>query len=544
MNALKLICLGGMIFAVMFVAVMALTSQTPINGVDINTSMVVAPEPIAVPEPVQAIPSTTPMPQRVPAALTIFVEPVPVPTPEVERIVSVPASSGSVAGFLLPAVLLLFGLLALAVWRQRQWIAPKSALVQKRLASQSLLLLLSILLLGCQAAPADPLPPDEYLDQALSWLEANAVTAENVDWDVVRAEAKVLAPNPQTTADTYPAIRYAQEQLNDYLAFLHLPEQSVWEREAIGLTAVYPQNIVLKIEIGSPAAAADIQVGDQVLAINGAPPLPQDDRPRYVDFQFDRENPAPVTISLQRGGEQWQVTLEGESFENIERPAAKSFTLEGKTVAYLDLLSDVGTRMYPTDGQAAIAEVDRADTCGWIIDLRRNAGGNLWTYFATLSPILGEGELGGFVYADGSQEMWTLRDGKVYWADEEREESYVRGPLYHLQRPSPPVALLVGPLTEAAGELIVVAFQGWGSVRIFGEPTLGVPHLVLHTPLSDGALLFVSGAQGMDRSGKVYNGSIMPDEPVSIDWQHLGDTDDPVILAAQNWLATQPACMP
>ncbi|MCA9874653.1 MAG: hypothetical protein KC441_13380, partial [Anaerolineales bacterium] len=170
--------------------------------------------------------------------------------------------------------------------------------------------------------------------------------------------------------------------------------------------------------------------------------------------------------------------------------------------------------------------------------------GNLWTYFATLSPILGEGELGGFVYADGSQEMWTLRDGTVYWADEEREESYVRGRRYELKRPLPPVALLIGPLTEAAGELIVVAFQGWGNVRTFGEPTLGVPHLVLHTSLSDGALLFVSGARGVDRNGKVYDGSITPDKPVKIDWQRLGNADDPVIAAALDWLAAQPPCTP
>lgn len=443
-----------------------------------------------------------------------------------------------------PTILLLFIVGTLVAWRNQQRAAPQKKLMPKHLIGQGTAILLCLLLLGCQAPEADPLPPDEYLDHALSWLEANAVTAENVDWDVVRAEAARLAPNPQTTADTYPAIRYAQEQLNDYLAFLHLPEQNVWEREAIGLTAIYPQNIVTKIALGSPAEAADIQVGDEVLAINGVPPLPQDDRPRLVDFQFDPESPAPVTISLRRGGEQWQVRLEGENYENIERPTAEAFALQGKTAAYLDLPSDVGTRMYPTDGHAAIATLDQPDTCGWIIDLRRNQGGNLWTYFATLSPILGEGELGGFVYRDGSQEMWRLEDGKVFWANEEREESYVRGRRYEVKRPLPPVALLIGPLTEAAGELVVVAFQGWGNVRTFGEPTFGIPRLVLHTPLSDGALLFVSGANGIDRIGHVYDGVITPDEPVSIDWQHLGDNNDPLISAALDWLANQPDCLP
>jgi C-terminal processing protease CtpA/Prc len=137
-----------------------------------------------------------------------------------------------------------------------------------------------------------------------------------------------------------------------------------------------------------------------------------------------------------------------------------------------------------------------------------------------------------------------LENGKVFWADEEREESYVRGRRHELERPSPPVALMVGPLTEAAGELVVVAFQGWGTVRTFGEATLGAPHLILHTPLSDGANLYISGARGLDRLGTVYNGPINPDEPLSIVWQHLGDDNDPVISAALDWLATQPACTP
>ncbi|MCB0032397.1 MAG: PDZ domain-containing protein [Anaerolineales bacterium] len=542
MNTKKPIYLLGFILFIAALAAMTLTNQAAETSTNWMTNSQPSPQPVAVPAPIQAIPKTTPTPHQAPTTIT-FIAPVPVPTPETDWETAVSQSLGLALGLLFPTMLLLFVVSTLVAWQKQQRAAQKP-LLPKYLIGQGMAALLCLFLLGCQPPAAEPLPPDDYLDHALSWLEANAVTAENVDWDAVRVEAAKLAPHPQTTADTYPAIRYAQEQLNDDLAFLHLPDQNVWEREAIGLSAIYPQNIVTKIDQGSPAEAADIQIGDEVLTINGVPPLPQDDRSRLVDFQFDPETSAPVTISLRRGGEEWQVTLEGENYENIERPTAQSFALQGKTAAYLDLPSDVGTRMYPTDGHVAIAALDQSDTCGWIIDLRRNQGGNLWTYFATLSPILGEGELGGFVYRDGSQEMWRLEDGKVFWADEEREESYVRGQRYQLKRPFPPVALLIGPLTEAAGELVVVAFQGWGDVRTFGEPSLGIPHLVLHTPLSDGALLFVSGANGIDRSGQLYNGAITPDEAVSIDWQHLGDDNDPVVSAALGWLANQPDCLP
>jgi carboxyl-terminal processing protease len=453
-------------------------------------------------------------------------------------------STNTVTRFILPAALLLFSLGALAVWGKRHWASSEKQLRQKRLIGQGTAVLLGLFLLGCQAPAVDPRPPDDYLDHVLNWLGANAVTAASVDWETVRAEAMAIAGQPKTTAETYPAIEYAIAQLNDPEAFMITPEQSVWQGTGLGMTAVYPQNIIVEVKTGSPAAEAGIQVNDEVVAINGNLPLPQDNHPRQVDFLHDALGLQTITLTLRRGETQWETTLTEESFNWKSQPVSRAFPVGGQTAAYLELPTDVGTRMYPTDAQAAMAMVDGPDTCGWIIDLRRTRGGDLWTYFAALSPILGEGELGGFVYNDGSEELWRFEDGKVFWAYEEREESYVRGRRYGLERPSPPVALLIGPLTEAAGELVVVAFQGWGTVRTFGEATLGAPHLTLHTPLSDGARIFVSGAKGMDRSGTIYDGPINPDEPVSIAWQHLGDDNDPVISAALDWLAMQPTCIP
>lgn len=539
MNARKFFCPASFIVLIVALAVMSMANQAT-TAVPIPTvNPVRAPRPAVAPVSMPAAPQMTPVPTQAQTATTAIV-PVPVPTPDGGRETAAATPVHSAVGFLLPAALILFSLAGLTAWRRRR----ESSSLAKPIVRRGLTGLLALFLLGCGSQTAEPLPPDQYLDNALNWLEANAVTAENVDWDAVRAEAEALASEPQTTADTYPAIEYAIAQLNDPEAFMTTPEKSVWQGAGLGITAVYPQNVIVEVKEGSPAAEADIRVGDQVLAINSDPPMPGNTHPRQVDFLFDPLHAQTITLTLQRGGAQWETTLTGAVFNFESQPVSRAFPVAGKTVAYLELPTDVGTRMYPTDAQAAMAAVDDADTCGWLIDLRRSRGGDLWTYFAALSPILEDGDLGGFVYVDGSREMWSLREGKVFWADEERDESYVRGRRHELERPSPPVALLIGPLTEAAGELVVVGFQGWGTVRTFGEPTLGAPHLTLHTPLSDGARLFVSGAWGMDRQGNVYNGPITPDEMVAIDWQHLGDADDPVIAAALDWLATQPACTP
>lgn len=537
MKTRKLIYLTSFIILVAAIVAVALANQPAVTP----STRDVNPLPAAVPVPMQGTLKTTPAPPQAP---TTFIAPEPVPTPETVLAAAVSPSTNHAAGLILPAMLLLFSLGALVAWGMWQWTMPEKYMTQKRLIRRGTAVLFGLFLLGCQSQTVDPLPPDQYLDNALNWLEANAVTAENVDWEAIRAEAEALAPNPQTTADTYPAIEYAIEQLNDPEAFMQTPEKTVWQGAGLGITAVYPQNIIVEVTAGSPAAEAGIQVGDEVLAVNGNLPTSENKNPRRVDFLYNPLEAKSITLTLQRGAEQWEVTVTEDLFTFETQPVSQAFTVVDKTAAYLELPTDVGTQMYPTDVQAAMAVVDGADTCGWIIDLRRTRGGDLWTYFAALSPILGDGELGGFVYNDGSKEMWRFENGKVFWAEEERDESYVRGRRYELEHVSPPVALLIGPLTEAAGELVVAAFQGWGTVRTFGEVTLGAPHLMLHTPLSDGARIFVSGARGMNREGTVYDGPINPDEPVSIAWRHLGDDNDPVISAALDWLAAQPACMP
>ena len=139
--------------------------------------------------------------------------------------------------------------------------------------------------------------------------------------------------------------------------------------------------------------------------------------------------------------------------------------------------------------------------------------------------------------------MWTYRNGEVLWNNEYRYESAVDGSIYKPKHVTP-VALLVSPGTQAAAELMLVAFQGRPDIRSFGEPTRGLPTLVTHTVLSDGSVLFVSGANSFDRNGTVYSGPIAPDVFVEMDWSKYGTEQDSVILAAMDWIQSQSACNP
>ena len=380
MNVNKLICLTGFT-TLLFVCILAAGYQAALPATDKITT----PLPTAVPAPKQVPANKTPAPRQVPSVIT-SIAPRPVPTPETASATAAAPATNRAASMLLPLMLLLLSPSLLLVWSRRRSMLPKKDASQKRLIGQGLAALLCLFLLGCQSPAADPLPPDDYLEHALNWLEANAVTAVSADWQAIRTEAIAIANQPQTIADTYAAIAYAIAQINDPHAYFRTPEIDVWERADLGLTAVYPQNIITEVKSGSAAEEAAIQVGDQLLTINGLPPLPLENRARLVNFPPEGEVAQAMTLQLQRGGEQWEVTLIGEVYENEGAVTAQAVSVGEKTAVHLTLFTDLGSRLFPTRTHNALAAAVSDDTCGWIIDLRRNHGGNLWSYFAALSP--------------------------------------------------------------------------------------------------------------------------------------------------------------
>jgi carboxyl-terminal processing protease len=60
--------------------------------------------------------------------------------------------------------------------------------------------------------------------------------------------------------------------------------------------------------------------------------------------------------------------------------------------------------------------------------------------------------------------------------------------------------------------------------------------------VADAAVLVVTVSREADRTGRVYDGRIAPDEEAAIDWTRIGTDDDPVLLAAAAWLRSQPQC--
>lgn len=416
-------------------------------------------------------------------------------------------------------------------------------------------LLLTVILSACSAlAPAStptpvPLPPAQHVESAFQWLETHAMMKENVDWTALRADTADTIAAAQTTADTYPAICSAIQQLQDGNAWLLVPSLEI-PNFYTGYQTLYPENqVIIRIDPDSPAEKAGLQVGDRIEQVNGQPPVPYAEADAYPPCNAkDVDTSTEEQLVIQRDGVSMQIEVARDRITAGRDPYSPPFGQrlgeDAAGIGYIELTLESGTHLqYPTDVQKLMRSMDRTPVCGWMIDLRRVPGGDIWSYIAAVGPVLGEGDLGGFQYNDGRQEAWIYRNGEVFWNNEYRYESEIDGSVYKPKRVTP-VALLVSPATQAAGELMLVAFQGRPNVRSFGEPTRGLPTLITHTDLSDGSSIFVSGAYSFDRNGTIYNGPIAPDEFVEMDWSKFGTEQDPVIRAAMDWLHSQAACLP
>ncbi|MDG9711337.1 S41 family peptidase [Streptomyces sp. DH10] len=225
--------------------------------------------------------------------------------------------------------------------------------------------------------------------------------------------------------------------------------------------------------------------------------------------------------------------------EQVRQPV-EGRALPGR-VGYLSLPGVRGSekvlQQYVREGRDAVAKANRPNACGWVIDLRRNRGGNMWPMLAVVGPILGDGDVGSFVDADGKKTVWSVEKGSPRLDG----DSTGWGTSPPVGGGSAPVAVLTSRSTASCGEAVTVAFRGRPDTRSFGEDTTGLPTGNARHRLSDGAILNLTEVMDADRTGRAYDSPIPPDQPV-VDNLGRGRGKDPVLDAATEWLSEQPGC--
>lgn len=148
---------------------------------------------------------------------------------------------------------------------------------------------------------------------------------------------------------------------------------------------------------------------------------------------------------------------------------------------------------------------------GWIIDLRRNFGGNMWPMLLSIEPLIGNGILGYFADADNNFHSWKLNKGKAFIDDELiLETAFFAEP----ELSNAFVAILTDENTASSGEAVAVALKGRPHSKSFGKQTFGVSTGCVSHQLSDGSTINLAETVFADRKMNKYGFKINPDEAV------------------------------
>lgn len=388
-----------------------------------------------------------------------------------------------------------------------------------------------------------PETPDAaaYLRGVVDEYQARHVFRDQVDFVGWEAEAlsrlsadSTLAEAHQHVFEMFDMMRAATQ--HDHLWF-YTPEEVQTQvlspnRERFGLHFT-GDNVIWLVEPGSPAAAAGFQVGDVFVSLNSAPPAQA--------TLVEGEN----TFGVERNGRLQTIVLAAASYPNLLPPNGALLTDD---IAYLETFGfnnevEAELNRYITLVHDQIAALDAPRRC-WVLDVRRNTGGNKHAIQGGIGPFAGNGPLY-MSWVDAYASYPVMYDnGRIYGEyliamDVAPERPYTMFDTGHR------ITILVSDRTASGGELtaLIISTQPENRARIFGERTAGFSSTVKFLELYDKAMVHVPGIAWMDLEGNLYPQGIVPDEPMDVVFDgRYGTLDDPVVAAAAKWLEEEQGC--
>lgn len=199
--------------------------------------------------------------------------------------------------------------------------------------------------------------------------------------------------------------------------------------------------------------------------------------------------------------------------------------------------SEAGKRYVELLWNQLEAAVDES-TCGIVVDLTSNRGGNMYPMLQGLGPLIGEGPVLGFTDAAGTT-LQVSMNAQYQLAQQSKSaegQTVVEGvsnTLYTPDRPAPDlsgrdlaVAVIIGPMTVSAGEATAIGLREVDfPVMFFGESTAGYATSGFSLPLIDGAMVRLSDLWTTTVDGETFPDGVPPD--VEVDgWNESGEAEE------------------
>lgn len=345
--------------------------------------------------------------------------------------------------------------------------------------------------------------PKTIVDEVWQIIHSEFVDREfnAVDWQNTRQE--LLQKNYANEEQAYQAIRQSLKDLGDpYTRFLEpkefeeLTSQTSGELSGVGIRLAIDEK-TSKLTIveplpNSPAASAGLKSGDAIIRINDQPTATMniDQASEAIKGEVGTE----VNLKIARKGKpEFDVILERAQ---IELPSV-SYTLkdEGSTkVGYIKL--DEFSSHAAEQMQKAIKELSQQNASGFVLDLRGNPGGLLFSSVEIARMWMEKGAIVSTIDRKGGNQKFDA-DGKA---------------LSDL-----PLVVLVDGYSASASEILAGALKENQRATVVGSQTYGKGTVQSVHSLSNGSGLAVTIAKYYPPSGMdIDHKGIAPDIQVDL----------------------------
>ncbi|MEW6142081.1 MAG: S41 family peptidase [Chloroflexota bacterium] len=255
--------------------------------------------------------------------------------------------------------------------------------------------------------------------------------------------------------------------------------------EGIGIEVRYVPGRVEVVGVldGSPAMAAGLKPGDQVIAIDGQPIVTPADARRVL-------GPAGTSVIL--------TVISGEETREVALARARLAIetvswaiLPGSQIAHLRIAAfSKGTA---DKLNSAIDKIGPAATKGIVLDLRGNSGGLYDEVVGATSEFIGTGNVMLRKSAEGTIKAIPVKPDTTSAA-------------------TTPLVVLVDRATASGAEVMAAALQDSGRATLVGETTAGTGTILRQFTLTDGSALLLGFELWLTPSGRsLWHQGLTPD---------------------------------
>jgi carboxyl-terminal processing protease len=332
--------------------------------------------------------------------------------------------------------------------------------------------------------------PKELVDEVWQVIDRNYVdgTFNQVDWKAVRGQ--YLNRNYASKDEAYKAIREMLKRLGDpYTRFMDPEEFKNMQIDTSGeLTGVGIQlaadektkklTVISPIE-DSPAFAAGVLAKDIIVSIDGKSTEGMDVNKAVTLIRGPVGT--QVTLTVQRGSQQLTFPLKRAKIEIHPVRASSRATPNGK-IGYIRLVQ-FSANAAP-EMKAAIQKLEKEKVTGYVLDLRSNPGGLLYS-------------------SVDIARMWLAEGGIVSTVDRQGVSDSERANNRALT--NKPLVVLVDGGSASASEILSGALQDNKRAKIVGTKTFGKGLVQSVRGLGDGSGMAVTIAKYLTPSGRDIN---------------------------------------